>query len=213
MKTRLMTQLSTLTVAAALLAGCATEQGTNTAVGTGVGAAGGAAIGALLGGGKGAAIGAGVGAAGGALAGYNWQGIKNKLNGGTKGTGTQITEQQDGSLKVNIPSSISFDTNSSAIKPTFTPVLDQVWQTLSEHPELNAEVDGHTDSTGSADLNQTLSQNRAQSVVNFLVGRGIAPQRLSAYGRGSSMPIADNQTEAGRAQNRRVEIYLRAVQR
>ena len=213
MKTRLMTQLSTLAVAGALLTGCATEQGTNTAIGTGAGAAGGAAIGALLGGGKGAAIGAGVGAAGGAIAGYNWQGIKNKLNGGTKGTGTQITEQQDGSLKVNIPNSISFDTNSYLIKPSFAPVLDQVAQTLNEHPELNAEVDGHTDSTGSVQLNQTLSQNRAQSVVNYLVGRGITQPRLSAFGRGSSMPIADNATEAGRAQNRRVEIYLRPVQR
>ncbi|HTJ92907.1 MAG TPA: OmpA family protein [Pararobbsia sp.] len=213
MKTRLMTQLSILTVTGALLAGCATEQGNNTAVGTGVGAAGGAALGALLGGGKGAAIGAGVGAAGGALVGYNWQGIKSKLGNGTKGTGTQITEQQDGSLKVNIPSSISFDTNSYLIKPSFAPVLDQVAQTLNEHPELNAEVDGHTDSTGSAELNQTLSQNRAQSVVNYLIGRGIAQPRLIAYGRGSSMPIADNATEAGRAQNRRVEIYLRPVQR
>src|SRR5580692_4315315 len=190
MKTRLMTQLTTVALATALLAGCATQQGTNTAVGTGVGAAGGAALGALLGGGSGAAIGAGVGAAGGALVGYNWQGIKNKLNGGTKGTGTQITEQQDGSLKVNIPSSISFDTNSYLIKPSFAPVLDQVAQTLSEHPELNAEVDGHTDSTGSAETNQALSQNRAQSVVNYLVGRGVAQNRLSAFGRGSSMPVA-----------------------
>ncbi|RKP56686.1 OmpA family protein [Pararobbsia silviterrae] len=213
MKTRWINQLSTLAIAGTLLAGCATEQGTNTAVGTGAGAAGGAALGALIGGGKGAAIGAGVGAAGGALVGYNWQSIKNKLNGGTKGTGTQITEQQDGSLKVNIPSSISFDTNSYLIKPSFAPVLDQVAQTLNEHPELNAEIDGHTDSTGSAQLNQVLSQNRAQSVANYLVGRGVAQGRLTAYGRGATMPVADNGTEAGRAQNRRVEIYLRPVQR
>ena len=213
MKTRLMTQLSTLAIAGTLLAGCATQQGTNTAVGTGAGAAGGAALGALIGGGKGAAIGAGVGAAGGALVGYNWQGIKNKLSGSTQGTGTQITEQKDGSLKVNIPSSISFDTNSYLIKASFGPVLDQVAQTLNEHPELNAEIDGHTDSTGSAQLNQTLSQNRAQSVSNYLVGRGVAQQRLTAFGRGSSMPVADNSTEPGRAANRRVEIYLRPVQR
>jgi outer membrane protein OmpA-like peptidoglycan-associated protein len=213
MQTKLMTQFSVLAIAGALLAGCATQQGTDTAVGTGIGAAAGAGIGALIGGGKGAAIGAGVGAAGGAITGYNWQGIKSKLGGATKGTGTQITEQQDGSLKVNIPNSISFDTNSYLIKPTFAPVLDQVAQTLNEHPELNAEIDGHTDSTGSPQYNQTLSQNRAQSVVNFLIGRGINQARLNAIGRGQSQPIADNATEAGRAQNRRVEIFLRPVQR
>jgi outer membrane protein OmpA-like peptidoglycan-associated protein len=213
MQTKTVTQLSALTLAAALLAGCATQQGTNTAVGTGIGAAAGAGIGALIGGGKGAAIGAGIGGAGGAVAGYNWQGIKSKLGGATQGTGTQITEQQDGSLKVNIPNSISFDTNSYLIKPTFAPVLDQVAQTLTEHPELNAEIDGHTDSTGSPQYNQTLSQNRAQSVVNFMIGRGINQARLSGIGRGASQPVADNATEAGRAQNRRVEIYLRPVQR
>ena len=211
MQTKLMTQFSVLAMAGALLAGCATEQGTNTAVGTGIGAAAGAGIGALIGGGKGAAIGAGVGAAGGAITGYNWQGIKSKLGGATQGTGTQITEQQDGSLKVNIPNAISFDTNSYAIKPGFAPVLDQVTQTLVQHPELIAQVVGHTDSTGQPAYNQTLSQNRAQSVASYLAGHGVAGQRLSASGMGQTQPIADNSTEAGRAQNRRVEIYLRAT--
>ncbi|MBP0591361.1 OmpA family protein [Paraburkholderia sp. LEh10] len=211
MNAKIMTRLSALAVVGALLGGCATQQGTDTAVGTGVGAGTGAALGAIFGGGKGAAIGAGVGAAVGGVTGYNWQNIKNKLSGATKGTGTQITEQPDGSLKLNIPSSVTFDTNSYAIKPSFAPVLTQVAQTLNQNPEVVAQVVGHTDSTGQPAYNQTLSVNRAQSVTNALAQDGVAPQRLAASGMGANQPIADNSTEAGRAQNRRVEIYLRAT--
>lgn len=211
MKAKIVTRLTVMTVAGALVAGCATQQQTNTAVGTGVGAGLGAGIGALVGGGKGAAIGGAIGAAAGGITGYNWQAIHNKLSGATKGTGTQITEQPDGSLKLNIPSSVTFDTNSYAIKPSFAPVLDQVAQTLNQNPEVIAQVVGHTDSTGQPAYNQTLSVNRAQSVAGYLAQHGVAGQRLSAQGMGANQPIADNNTEAGRAQNRRVEIFLRAT--
>jgi outer membrane protein OmpA-like peptidoglycan-associated protein len=147
----------------------------------------------------------------GGITGYNWQAIHNKLSGVTAGTGIQITEQPDGSLKLNIPSSVTFDADSAAIKPSFTPVLDQLAQTLQRNPEVIAQVVGYTDSTGSLDYNQTLSVNRAQSVTGYLGERGISPQRLSAQGVGQSNPIADNNTEAGRAANRRVVIYLRAT--
>ncbi|MDH6148774.1 MULTISPECIES: OmpA family protein [Paraburkholderia] len=211
MNARIMTRVAVFAVAGSLVAGCATQQGTNTAVGTGVGAGAGAAIGAIFGGGKGAAIGAATGAAVGGITGYNWDNIRNRMSGATKGTGTQITEQPDGSLKLNIPSSVTFDTNSYAIKPSFAPVLDQLAQTLQQNPEVVASVVGHTDSTGSLQYNETLSVNRAQSVTGYLAQRGIAPQRLSATGMGPNQPIADNNTEAGRAANRRVEIYLRAT--
>ncbi len=211
MNAKIMTRLAVFAVAGSLLAGCATQQGTDTAIGTGVGAGTGAAIGAIFGGGKGAAIGAAAGAAVGGVTGYNWQAIHNKLSGATKGTGTQITEQPDGSLKLNIPSSVTFDTNSYAVKSSFAPVLDQLAQTLQQNPEVIAQVIGHTDSTGQAAYNQTLSVNRAASVTGYLGQRGVAPQRLSASGMGASQPIADNNTEAGRAANRRVEIYLRAT--
>lgn len=211
MNTKLLTRLSAFALVGALVTGCASQQGTNTAVGTGVGAATGAGIGAIFGGGKGAAIGAGAGALVGGITGYNWQNIKNKLSGSTKGTGTQITEQPDGSLKLNIPSNVTFDTSSYAIKPSFAPVLDQVAQTLQQNPEVVAQVVGHTDNTGQPAYNQTLSANRAQSVVNYLASRGIPMQRMSAEGRGDTQPVADNSTEAGRAANRRVEIYLRAT--
>jgi outer membrane protein OmpA-like peptidoglycan-associated protein len=211
MNVKLAVRLSAFAVAGALLAGCETQQGSNAALGTGVGAAAGAGLGALFGGGKGAAIGAGVGAAAGGITGYNWQAIRGKLAGASAGTGTQVSEQQDGSLKVNIPNSISFDTNSYAVKPSFATVLNEVSVQMSQHPELIAQVVGHTDSTGQPQYNMTLSQNRAQSVAQYLAGHGVASQRLAADGRGPSQPIADNTTEAGRAQNRRVEIYLRAT--
>jgi outer membrane protein OmpA-like peptidoglycan-associated protein len=211
MNAKIMTRLTVFAVAGALLGGCATQQGTNTAVGTGTGAAVGAGLGAIFGGGKGAAIGAAAGAAAGGIVGYNWTAIHNKLTGATKGTGAQVTEQPDGSLKVNIPSSISFATDSYAIMPSFQPVLDTVAQTLQQNPELIAQVIGYTDSTGTQQYNMTLSQNRAQSVVTFLNQRGVQPARLTAQGLGPSNPIADNNTDAGRAQNRRVEIYLRAT--
>jgi outer membrane protein OmpA-like peptidoglycan-associated protein len=211
MNAKIMTRMAVFAVAGSLMAGCATQQGTNTAVGTGVGAGTGAAIGAIFGGGKGAAIGAATGAAVGGITGYNWDNIRNRMSGATKGTGTQITEQPDGSLKMNIPSSVTFDTSSYAIKPSFAPVLDQLAQTLQQNPEVVVSVVGHTDSTGSQQYNQTLSVNRAESVTGYLGQRGIAPQRLSATGMGPNQPIADNNTEAGRSANRRVEIYLRAT--
>ncbi|SDV47993.1 OmpA family protein [Chitinasiproducens palmae] len=211
MKKLLSAQLATAAVAVSLLAGCADTQQRNTAIGTGAGAAVGAGIGALAGNRTGAIIGGTVGAAAGGIAGYNWTAIKQRLSGATAGTGTQVTEQQDGSLKVNIPSAISFDTNSYTVKPSFAPVLEQVAQTLTQHPELVAQVVGHTDSTGSPAYNQTLSVNRAQSVANYLIQHGMPASRITAEGMGQNQPIADNTTEAGRAQNRRVEIYLRAT--
>ena len=208
MNIKTTTRLLTLVIVGALSSSCATQRGSDTAIGAGVGAASGAAIGAIFGGGKGAAIGAASGAAVGGVTGYNWQGIRNKLSGATKGTGTEITEQPDGSLKMNIPSSVTFDTNSYAIKPSFSTVLQQVAQTLNQNQEVSVRIVGHTDSTGQASSNQTLSVNRAQSVLNVLAQNGVAYQRLSAVGVGSSQPVASNSTEAGRAQNRRVEIYL-----
>ena len=180
-------KLISLAIVAALVAGCATEQGTHTAVGTGAGAA----------------VGAGVG--------YNWTNIRNKLSGQTAGTGTQIVDQPDGSLKLNIPSQVTFDTDSTTIKSSFRGVLDGVAQTISQEPGINARVVGHTDSTGNPGHNMTLSQRRAQSVEAYLGDRGVARARLSAEGRGETQPVASNATEEGRSQNRRVEIYLKPI--
>jgi len=211
MRTRLVTRISAVAAVAALAAGCANQQQTNTAVGTGVGAAVGAGVGALIGKGKGAAIGAGIGAVAGGIAGYNWKTVKEDVQrSGAGDLGIAVTEMPDGSLKVNIPGNVSFDTSSTTLKPELLPVLDSVARSMVQHPELRAKVVGHTDSTGAAAYNQTLSENRARSVVQYLGGQGVGSARLDVEGRGPSDPVADNGTAEGRAQNRRVEIYLYA---
>ncbi|WP_185182647.1 OmpA family protein [Mycoavidus sp. B2-EB] len=206
--------LASCLLASTLFAGCAAPPGqqNNAALGTGIGAATGAGVGALIGHSEGAMIGGAIGALAGGLTGYNWTAIKQRLAGATQGTGTQITEQQDGSLKVNIPSSVSFATNSYQIRPTFMSALDEVARTLVQNPELAARIIGHTDNTGAVPYNMTLSQSRALAVANYLVSRGTASGRLSSEGRGQTQPIADNLTPTGRAQNRRVEIFLYPLQ-
>ncbi|MEX3582408.1 MAG: OmpA family protein [Burkholderia sp.] len=212
MNTKIATCLSVFALAGTLLAGCASPQGNNTAVVTGAGAALGAGMGVLAGGGKGAAIGAGLGALVGGVTGYNWQAIKNRLAPSAQKTGTQVTEQPDGSLKLNVPSSVTFAPDQYAITLAFAPLFNDLASTLNQNPQITVSAVGYTDSTGSATHNQTLSKDRATSVVTALVQRGVAGSRLGAQGMGASNPVADNATEVGRAQNRRVEIYLRAPQ-
>ena len=211
MNAKIMTRLTVFTLAGALLAGCATEQQTNAAYGTGAGAAAGAGLGAIFGGGKGAAIGAGVGGLVGGITGYNWNNIRNKISGASRGTGTTVNEQGDGSLKVNIPSTDAFAFDRADINPSLARTLDEVANQMNQNPELVADVRGYTDITGSSQHNQVLSQSRAQNVASYLSQRGVSPNRLAATGFGAANPIADNNTEAGRAQNRRVEIYLKAT--
>lgn len=101
---------------------------------------------------------------------------------------------------------VNFATDSTRIEPASRPQVDQVVQLLSDDPVLRLSIDGHTDNTGDARHNQTLSEGRAQSVVDAIVARDIDAARLQAHGYGDSRPVADNGTEAGRAQNRRVEL-------
>ena len=211
-------RLTTCIGAIALMAGCANmnEMGTGgkTAVGAGAGAALGAGLGALIGdSSKAAAIGAGIGAVAGGVAGYNWAGVKNDVEkSGARSLGVDVTEMPDGTLRVNIPSNVSFDTGKYALKPALLPVLDSVARALVQHPELRAKSIGHTDSTGSAATNQTLSVNRASAVTNYLSQQGVPAANLTVEGRGPNTPVADNGTAEGRAMNRRVELYLYAIQ-
>jgi outer membrane protein OmpA-like peptidoglycan-associated protein len=208
----ILKRIAVVAASGALMAGCATQQQTNTAVGTGAGAAIGAGIGALIGHGTGAAVGAGIGAVAGGLVGYNWKVVKDDVQrSGASSLGIDVVEMPDGSLKVNIPSNVSFDTDKTDLKPALLPVLDSVARSLNQHPELRAKVVGHTDSTGALAHNQTLSVNRARSVTDYLSRQGVAATRLSIEGRGPNDPIGDNATADGRALNRRVEIYLYAV--
>ncbi len=200
----------TISLVAALGAGCATERQTQTAIGTGAGAATGAVVGTAIGGsGRGTAVGAAVGAAAGAAAGYNWQLIKEKLGIATKDSGVQVSEQKDGSLKVNVPGSVSFASGSASIEPGLHPTLDKIASTLSEYPASTITVVGHTDSVGDSQANMDLSGRRASAVADYLVQRGIQRNRIVVERRGENEPIAANDTDAGRAQNRRVEMLIR----
>jgi outer membrane protein OmpA-like peptidoglycan-associated protein len=203
---------TTLVITTAVLAGCATERQTQTAVGAGAGAATGAVLGTVVGGsGRGTAVGAAVGAGVGAAAGYNWELIKEKLGLATRGSNLQVSEQQDGSLKVNVPGSVSFATGSATLDPRLHPALDRIATTLNEYPATTINVVGHTDSVGDAQANMELSRKRAAAVAAYLSQRGVNGARMVVEGKGEAQPVADNATEAGRAQNRRVEMLIRST--
>ena len=105
-------------------------------------------------------------------------------------------------------SNIFFETAKSTLTPASYKELDNVVRMLNETPTLRVEISGHTDNTGSMDLNMRLSQARAKSVVDYLIARGIASNRLEFKGYGPQQPVASNETEAGRSQNRRVEFKV-----
>ena len=180
-----------------------TQRGT--AIGTGVGAVAGAVIGRDAGG---AAIGAGLGALGGYVWSRQMQDKKQAMERATVGTGVAVTQTQDNQLKLNIPSDISFDTNRADIRSNFRPILDQFASGLANQLNTEVRVVGHTDNTGSDATNDPLSIQRAQATRDYLAARGVDPNRVMIAGRGEREPIADNSSEAGRARNRRVEIYL-----
>ena len=204
------------------LSGCAElpnyttgSRGGDTAVGAGAGAVAGAAIGRATSGGnagRSTATGALAGAAIGALGGYLWsnrmEAQKQRMEAATRGTGVEVTQTADNQLKLNIPSDISFDTGRADIKPNFRAVLDQFAQSLRDNGGTSLRVIGHTDSTGSDAVNNPLSVARAGSTRDYLVDRGVAANRIGVEGRGEREPIADNNSDAGRARNRRVEIFV-----
>jgi outer membrane protein OmpA-like peptidoglycan-associated protein len=191
------------------------DQQRRTATGAGSGAAAGAAIGAIgndSNRGRGAAAGAAIGAAAGALGGYVWnrrmESQQKQIQQQTQGTGVEVTRTADNRLRINIPSDISFDSGQAAIRPNFRPVLDNFAQSLQQNPSGTVTIIGHTDATGSASVNEPLSLQRADATRDYLVSRGVAANRFSLDGRGAREPVASNDTEAGRARNRRVEIFL-----
>jgi outer membrane protein OmpA-like peptidoglycan-associated protein len=197
---------------AVLLTGCAgmTDTQRNTGIGAGAGALGGAAIGSITGGraGTGAAIGAGVGALGGYLWSQRMEAQKREMEAATRGTGIGVTQTANNELKLAIPSDVSFDTGRSAIKANFAPILNQFANGLRNNPSAEVRIIGHTDSTGTDAVNNPLSVDRAASTRDYLIARGVPSSAFRIEGRGSREPVADNASDAGRAQNRRVEIYV-----
>jgi outer membrane protein OmpA-like peptidoglycan-associated protein len=206
----------TVSVIAATLAltGCAnmSETQRGTATGAGVGAGLGAVIGAMAGNRDTAVKGAAIGGIAGAVAGNIWsqrmENQKRAMEQATQGTGVQVSQTADNRLKLEIPSDISFDTGRADIKSNFRPVLDKFANSLAENPSTTVSIIGHTDSTGSAAVNDPLSVNRAARTRDYLTSRGVASNRISIDGRGAREPIASNDTATDRARNRRVEIYV-----
>ncbi|HMC14672.1 MAG TPA: OmpA family protein [Albitalea sp.] len=215
MQTRFITRTAVCGMAAAALltAGCSTmsERERGTAAGAGIGAAAGAVLSSATGGkaGTGAVVGGTLGAVAGNLWSKRQEERRIAMEQATRGTGVEVTRTQDNQLKLNIPNDISFDTNSATIKPQMRSVLDPFVNTLRDDPNARLTIVGHTDSTGPDSVNNPLSVERAQSVRDYLAARGVSPSRIATIGRGEHEPVADNSTEAGRARNRRVEIYLR----
>ncbi|MDM0054885.1 OmpA family protein [Variovorax fucosicus] len=200
---------------AVLLTGCAGVSDTqrNTGIGAGAGALAGAAIGSATGGNRGAiGTGAVVGAAAGALGGYLWsqrmESQKRQMEQATQGTGIAVSQTANNELKLAIPSDASFDVGRAAIKPNFAAVLDQFSTGLRNNGNAEVRIIGHTDSTGTDAINNPLSVERAASTRDYLISRGVRSTAFQIDGRGSREPVADNNSDAGRAQNRRVEIFV-----
>jgi outer membrane protein OmpA-like peptidoglycan-associated protein len=214
MKNPIFTSIACATLSLAVLSGCAnmSETQKGTAQGAGIGALAGALLGAATGGSKGAATGAALGGAVGAGGGYLWskkmQDQKVAMERATAGTGVAVSQTADNRLKLDIPSDISFDVNRSDIKANFRSILDQFATSLNQNQISTISIIGHTDSSGSDAINNPLSVERANAARNYLIGRGVASQRIGTEGRGSREPVASNDTAQGRSQNRRVEIYV-----
>lgn len=215
-------KFTVLAIAAVYLSGCTTtdpytgqQKMSNTAGGALIGAGLGAATGLLVGGSAtgrrdAALVGAGIGALGGGLIGNYMDSQESELRAQLQGTGVSVTRAGD-RIILNMPSNITFATDQDQVMPGFYATLDSVAIVLRKFNKTLIDVDGHTDSTGSAGYNQGLSERRAISVANYLGSRGVDQRRMSAVGYGPDRPVASNASEAGRAQNRRVEISIAPI--
>ena len=220
MKTHALKATAAALIATVTLGGCATYTGqtndpndpnrtrNNALIGAGIGAVAG-----LLSGGNAterrqrALVGVGVGGlAGGAIGAYQDR-QEAELRRQTAGTGIEVSRDGD-VIKLNLPDGVTFDFGKSNLKPQFYPALDNVASTLAQYNQTIVEVSGHTDSVGSDAANQTLSVQRANSVGNYLIGKGLVRERFEIVGFGETQPVANNDTDSGRALNRRVEIRV-----
>jgi len=201
---------------ALLTAACTTDPYTGqrtinrTAVGIIGGAVGGYLLGDLVGGDhdrNAKVIGAGIGAIAGGAVGNYMDRQEAELRRQTAGTGVDVIRAGD-ELILRMPAGITFPVDSYALQPGVQGTLNEVARTLASYNQTYIDVLGHTDSTGSDAYNQALSERRAQSVADYLASHGVARARMGIRGYGEAQPIATNDTEAGRAQNRRVEIKV-----
>ena len=211
-----------LTLAACVMmsTGCNMNNlGKGALIGGGGGGAVGAGLGALIGGGKGAgigaAIGAAVGAGAGALIGNKMDKQKKELEQqlGNAATVQTVTDQNGlQAIEVTFDSAILFPTNGTSLSQSAKNDLTQFAASLRNNPDTDVQIDGYTDNTGTYAVNERVANGRADAVKTYLINSGISPSRLAAYGYPMTDYVASNDTPEGRAQNRRVEIYITANQ-
>jgi len=186
----------------------------NTGTGAIIGAIVGAGAGTLAGGDdrRNAMIGAGIGAlAGAAIGNYmdrTYQNLRERL----AGTGVGVERVSQSQIRLIFPSDLTFDFDRDSVKSQFVPTLRNTGAVLAEYDQTTVDVYGHADSVGSDSYNQQLSERRAMNVASILMQGGVIRQRLIAEGYGESRPVASNETDDGRARNRRVEVYISAFQ-
>lgn len=216
-----MKKISVLGLAFVLLLGSGCANMNNMGKGAAYGTAGGAAAGALLGqaiGGNskatllGAAAGALIGGLSGTGVGYMMDKQEQDMRNALARSEAIAIQREGNMLALTFKSDFTFPVNSSSISAGLYNELDRVAQVLSSYPQTTIVVAGHTDSTGSESYNQTLSQQRADSVKNALIQRGVAAQRITAIGYGENQPVADNNTDYGRQRNRRVNVFINPME-
>jgi outer membrane protein OmpA-like peptidoglycan-associated protein len=216
--------LKKLVITTVILAGCAADGGMGTMnrpyvepgilIGAGAGALLGAAAyssnrtrGALIG-----AIGGGI--AGGAVGAYmdsQRKDLQKNLAQEIKLRQARVDEMPNHVLRVTMTGDTGFNTNSADIKPSFHTTMDKIADVVVRYGKTTLTVAGHTDDVGTAQYNQSLSERRAHAVAQYLESKKVNAVRLALVGKGETMPIATNATEGGRAENRRVEIYVEPV--
>ncbi|MEX0622861.1 OmpA family protein [Saccharospirillum sp.] len=211
-----------LALSGAVLTGCTTLDaytGESQVSGASKGAIAGGLIGAVLGAAtapkedraRRALIGAGIGGVAGGGVGLYMDRQEAELREELVNSGVQVERTEEGEINLIMPGNITFDTDSSELRADFIGTLSSVARVVQEYENTLVTIEGHTDSTGSENYNQSLSERRAASVAEVLLSQGIAFERVAAVGSGELRPIADNSTAAGRASNRRVEISLEAI--
>lgn len=211
-----MMKIAAIGLAASLATACATDDPNRRAkTGVAIGALVGAVLGHQANGDNGRYVGAVVGAiAGGSVGGYmdNQQAeLERQLAAEQAADLLKITRLNDGSLKVGIASEASFDVNSSSIKSSAQNTYNKIATILKDYDKSIIHVIGHTDSTGSAEYNQKLSEDRARSVADTMSAQGVPRDRLRTEGRGEFEPVAGNDSSEGRRRNRRVDMVIKAV--
>ena len=202
-------------VSCVAVTGCATDPSTGqqrlnkSAIGALAGAAGGAAISKATGGdktGRDAAIGGVLGAG----VGYYMERQARQLEQQMAGTGVTVKPNANGNIDLVMPGNITFSFDNATLSTSFMPTLDKLASTMNEYNQNTITIAGHTDSVGNPSYNMNLSRERANSVRNYLVNRGVSSNRINVAAYGQTRPIADNNSEYGRQQNRRVEVTVNA---